>query len=55
MQLRLSTRTVDGVLVVDCSGRIVFGEESGSLRERCQETAGRESKGRAQSARRHLH
>jgi anti-anti-sigma factor len=33
MQLRLSTRTVDGVLVVDCSGRIVFGEESASLRD----------------------
>jgi hypothetical protein len=27
MQLRMSTRTVEGVLVVDCSGRIVFGEE----------------------------
>ena len=33
MQLRLSTRTVDGVLVVDGSGRIVFGEESASLRD----------------------
>jgi anti-sigma B factor antagonist len=33
MQLRMSTRTVDGVLVVDCSGRIVFGEESASLRD----------------------
>jgi anti-sigma B factor antagonist len=33
MQLRMSTRTIDGVLVVDCSGRIVFGEESASLRE----------------------
>jgi len=33
MQLRMSTRTLDGVMVVDCSGRIVFGEESASLRD----------------------
>jgi anti-sigma B factor antagonist len=33
MQLRMSTRTVNGVLVVDCSGRVVFGEESATLRE----------------------
>ena len=33
MQLRLSTRTIDGVLIVDCGGRIVFGEESANLRD----------------------
>src|SRR3989442_12598209 len=33
MQLRLSTRTIDGALIVDCGGRIVFGEESASLRD----------------------
>jgi anti-sigma B factor antagonist len=33
MQLRMSTRSVDGVLVVDCSGRLLFGEESARLRE----------------------
>jgi anti-sigma B factor antagonist len=33
MQLRMSTRALDGVLVVDCSGRLVFGEESASLRD----------------------
>lgn len=33
MQLRMSTREVGGVLVVDCSGRLVFGEESASLRD----------------------
>ena len=33
MQLRMSTRQVDGVLVVDCNGRVVFGEESASLRD----------------------
>ena len=33
MQLRMSTRSMEGVLVVDCSGRVVFGEESASLRD----------------------
>jgi anti-sigma B factor antagonist len=33
MQLKLATRTKDGILVVDCSGRIVFGEESSLLRD----------------------
>jgi anti-sigma B factor antagonist len=33
MQLRMSTRSLGGVLVVDCSGRLVFGEESASLRD----------------------
>jgi len=33
VQLRISTRTIDGVLIVDCNGRIVFGEESASLRD----------------------
>jgi anti-sigma B factor antagonist len=33
MQLRMSTRTLEGVMVVDCSGRIVFGEESATLRD----------------------
>jgi anti-sigma B factor antagonist len=33
MQLKITTRTKDGVLVIDCSGRIVFGEESSLLRE----------------------
>ncbi len=33
MQLRMSTRELDGALVVDCSGRLVFGEESASLRD----------------------
>jgi anti-sigma B factor antagonist len=34
MQLRMSTRTMDGVLVIDCTGRIVFGEESAALRDK---------------------
>lgn len=33
MQLKISTRTLDGIVVVDCAGRIVFGEESAYLRD----------------------
>ena len=33
MQLKMSSRTVDNVAVVDCDGRIIFGEESASLRD----------------------
>jgi anti-sigma B factor antagonist len=33
MQLKLTTRTKDGILVIDCNGRIVFGEESSLLRD----------------------
>ncbi len=33
MQLKLTTRTNDGILVVECIGRIVFGEESSLMRE----------------------
>jgi anti-sigma B factor antagonist len=32
MKLTLATRTKDGILMVDCVGRIVFGEESSLLR-----------------------
>jgi anti-sigma B factor antagonist len=33
MDLKIETRQVDGVTVLSCRGRIVFGEESGSLRD----------------------
>ena len=33
MELRVATQTKDGILVVDCVGRIVFGEESSLLRD----------------------
>lgn len=33
MQLSLNTRTLDGILIIDCHGRIVFGEESAMLRD----------------------
>lgn len=33
MQLKIATKTVDGILVLQCNGRIVFGEESSLLRD----------------------
>jgi anti-sigma B factor antagonist len=33
VQLKLIVRTVDDIVVVDCSGRIIFGEESADLRD----------------------
>jgi|SRR5439155_18724150 anti-sigma B factor antagonist len=33
MQLKIKTRNVDGITVLDCSGRIVFGDEAAGLRE----------------------
>ncbi len=33
MQLRLSNRMIQGVTVVDCHGRILFGDEAALLRE----------------------
>ena len=33
MQLKLTKRTVDGILAIECNGRIVFGEESSLLRD----------------------
>ena len=40
MQLKLSTRAVNGVAIVDCSGRIVFGEESALLRDTLKKLIG---------------
>jgi anti-sigma B factor antagonist len=37
MQLKLAMTTKEGIVVVDCSGRIVFGEESSLLREKVKE------------------
>ena len=34
MQLKITSKTVDGILVIECSGRIVFGEESSLVREK---------------------
>lgn len=33
MQLKLTKRTVDGILAIEANGRIVFGEESSLLRD----------------------
>lgn len=33
MSLKISARTIDGVRIFDCSGRIVFGDEASQLRE----------------------
>jgi anti-sigma B factor antagonist len=37
MQLKISTRILDGITVVDCCGRIVFGEEGAALRDAVKE------------------
>ncbi len=33
MTLKMSTRLLDGIVVLDCSGRIVFGDETTALRD----------------------
>jgi anti-sigma B factor antagonist len=33
MKLKISTREIDGVRIVDCYGRIIFGEEAAELRQ----------------------
>lgn len=38
MTLKIESRVTDGVTVVSCSGRIVFGDESGALREYLKKT-----------------
>jgi len=38
MQLKLDHRNMDGVHVVDCAGRIVFGEEGILLREKVKQS-----------------
>ncbi len=37
MQLLTSTRTVGNALIVDCSGRIVFGDETAFLRDQVKD------------------
>jgi anti-sigma B factor antagonist len=43
MQLRLNTRTENGITIVDCNGRIVFGEESALLRDTVKKLIGENS------------
>lgn len=40
MQLKLAKRTVDGIVAIECSGRIVFGEESSLLRDEVKKVLG---------------
>jgi anti-sigma B factor antagonist len=40
MQLKLTVRTVQDILVVNCDGRIVFGEESAELRDTVKKLLG---------------
>ena len=37
MSMKLSTRQVDGVIIVDCSGRITLGEGSVTMRDTVRE------------------
>jgi anti-sigma B factor antagonist len=38
VNLKINARTADGVTVLQCNGRIVFGEESTALRDKVKET-----------------
>ena len=43
MQLKLNTRTENGITIIDCNGRIVFGEESALLRDTVKKLIGENS------------
>ena len=44
MSMKISTRQVDGVTIVDCSGRITLGEGSVTLRETVGQLLGKNQK-----------
>ena len=45
MQLKINVRTLnDGIIVVDCVGRIVFGEETAELRDRIKALISKDSR-----------
>jgi anti-sigma B factor antagonist len=45
MQLKIGTRKLsDGIIVVDCAGRIVFGDETAALRDRVREIISADSR-----------
>lgn len=45
MQLKLGVRTLsDGIVVVDCAGRLVFGEETSALREKVKSLIAQDSR-----------
>jgi anti-sigma B factor antagonist len=37
MQLKIATHTAEGVMILECSGRIVFGDEAAALREQVKD------------------
>ncbi|HEV2118092.1 MAG TPA: STAS domain-containing protein [Terriglobales bacterium] len=37
MQLKIATHLVEGVTVLECNGRIVFGDEAAALREKVKD------------------
>ena len=40
MALKLTSRTIDNVKIIDCAGRIVFGDEATQLREMVKKELG---------------
>jgi anti-sigma B factor antagonist len=45
MQFKINVRkTNDGITVVDCAGRLIFGEETATLRDRVKELLSQESR-----------
>lgn len=45
MQLKIGVRTLkDGIIVVDCAGRLVFGEETAALRDRVKALVAQDSR-----------
>jgi anti-sigma B factor antagonist len=40
MNLKIDTRVADGVTIVNCHGRITFGEEAAALREELKKVLG---------------
>jgi anti-sigma B factor antagonist len=44
MSLKIEIKTTDGVIVVHCSGRIVFGDEATSLRNELKKALGTSKK-----------
>ena len=45
MQLKINVRNLnDGIVVVDCAGRLVFGEETAELRDRVRALTSKDSR-----------
>jgi anti-sigma B factor antagonist len=44
MQLKLGVRVVDGVSIVDCRGRLLFGDEASALRDTVKNLLGESKK-----------